>query len=76
MVEPEVKVSHDILQQPKEALKVFPAIVAFDDEFHYDLAAYQDPIQHAKWKPTYSHKSSHILFVHVAFSPPRLVFGL
>jgi hypothetical protein len=55
MVRREIKLAYDLSLQPKGSLKILPIRVAFDGELPYDLGAYLDPIQYAKWNGTDAH---------------------
>lgn len=57
MVRREIKLAHDLSQRPEDPLKILPIRVAFDGELPYDLGAYLDPIQYAKWEETDSHNA-------------------
>lgn len=55
MVRREIKLAHDLSQRQANPLKILPIRVAFGGELPYDLGAYLDPIQYAKWNEADSH---------------------
>ena len=50
MVRREVELAHELAQQAKDPLRIFPVRVDFDAALPYDLSAYLNPIQYAKWR--------------------------
>ncbi len=50
MVRQEVKLAHELVQDPEKAFTILPVRVAFEGKLPYDLGAYLDRIQYALWK--------------------------
>lgn len=57
MVRREIKLAYDLSQRQVDALRILPIRVAFAGELPYDLGAYLDPIQYAKWNGTDAHET-------------------
>ncbi len=50
MVRKEVELAHELRKQRGQAFTILPVRVSYFGELPYDLGAYLDPIQYAKWQ--------------------------